>query len=324
MKTPHIVRRLLAQKRGPAPARLAIVCLTLAALLTCACSPLNDGGHARAGFAEASVAFGQGRYADALQQYERIIEQYPAARDRALFEMGITYSHPSNDQKDYRQALACFQALISDYPASGYRQDSEMMVFYISNVSIKDQSLAAQATRIETLEHELAGKAEEILSLRRQVAELEQRVFAFVLETGRADTILIEKNDRRLSLLAKGNVLKTYRIALGGNPVGPKERQGDGKTPEGRYVIDSINKGSQYHLALHLSYPNESDMKRARELGVAPGGDIMIHGIKNGFSWVGDAHAAVDWTKGCIAVTDEEIEEIFKLAPVGTAVEIRP
>jgi murein L,D-transpeptidase YafK len=125
-------------------------------------------------------------------------------------------------------------------------------------------------------------------------------------------------------LISKGKVLKTYKIALGGNPNGPKERQGDNKTPEGTYVIDSRNKDSRYHLSLHISYPNERDKKRAKELGVSPGGDIMIHGIKNGFSWVGDFHAEADWTKGCIAVTDEEIDEIDKLAPNGTIIEIRP
>ncbi len=125
-------------------------------------------------------------------------------------------------------------------------------------------------------------------------------------------------------LLSKGKVLKTYTIALGGNPVGPKERQGDNKTPEGTYVIDSRNRDSRYHISLHISYPNEKDKQRAKELGVSPGGDIMIHGIKNDLSSVGDLHAKVDWTKGCIAVSDEEIEEIDRWAPNGTIVEIRP
>ena len=151
---------------------------------------------------------------------------------------------------------------------------------------------------------------------------LEQKIFALRKEP--ADKILIEKKERRLTLLSRGEALKTYKIALGENPIGPKERQGDNKTPEGTYVIDSRNKDSGYHLSLRISYPNEKDKKRARELGVSPGGDIMIHGIKNGFSWVGDSHTEVDWTKGCIAVTDEEIEEIDKLAPNGTIVEIRP
>jgi len=127
-----------------------------------------------------------------------------------------------------------------------------------------------------------------------------------------------------LTLISKGKVLKSYKIALGGNPNGPKERQGDNKTPEGSYVIDSRNRGSLYHLSLHISYPNEKDKKRAKQRGVSPGGDIMIHGLKNGFSWVGGRHTEADWTKGCIAVTDEEIVEIAKLVPNGTVVEIRP
>jgi murein L,D-transpeptidase YafK len=113
-------------------------------------------------------------------------------------------------------------------------------------------------------------------------------------------------------------------VSLGGNLIGPKEREGDNKTPEGVYTIDSRNKDSGYHLSLHISYPDESDRKRAKELGVSPGGDIMIRGIKNGFGWAGSLHTWLDWTKGCIAVTDKEIDEIDKLVANGTVVEIRP
>jgi murein L,D-transpeptidase YafK len=148
--------------------------------------------------------------------------------------------------------------------------------------------------------------------------------FAFATPDVLADKILIEKKARRMTLFSKGQVIKSYRVALGGNAIGPKERQGDNKTPEGVYTIDSRNKKSKYHLSLHISYPNENDRKRAAELGVSPGGDIMIHGIKNGFGWVGSLHTWFDWTQGCIAVTDKEIEEIDKLAPNGTVVEIRP
>ena len=139
-----------------------------------------------------------------------------------------------------------------------------------------------------------------------------------------ADKVLIEKQARQLTLISKGEVIKTYTIALGGNPVGPKEREGDNKTPEGIYFIDSRNGNSGYHLSLHISYPNELDKMRARERGVRPGGDIMIHGIKNGFSPVGTSHAESDWTQGCIAVTNQEMEEIYKLVPNGTLVEITP
>ncbi len=139
-----------------------------------------------------------------------------------------------------------------------------------------------------------------------------------------ADRVLIEKRARRLTLFSKGKKIKVYKVALGRNSAGPKEREGDNKTPEGIYTIDSRIKESSYHLALHLSYPNEKDRERAKELGVSPGGNIEIHGIKNGFGWIGSSHTGFNWTRGCIAVTDEEIEEIDKIVPNGTIVEIRP
>lgn len=260
----------------------------------------------------------------ALNKYEQIIEKYPTTGDRALFEMGIIYAHPRNEQKDYQKALECFQKVAQDYPGSRYRQDSEMMVFYINNVTIKDNLISTQQAQIEKLRNETKNKENEVESLQNKIEGLEQKVFAFAIKNGPVNKILIEKRARQLMLISNGEVIKTYKIALGGNPNGPKERQGDNKTPEGTYFIDSRNKDSQYRLSLRISYPNERDQKRAKDLGVSPGGDIMIHGIKNGLSWVGDSHAEVDWTKGCIAVTDEEIEEIEKLAPVGTTVEIRP
>jgi len=113
-------------------------------------------------------------------------------------------------------------------------------------------------------------------------------------------------------------------VALGQGGLAPKQRAGDGRTPEGRYVIDSRNSASAYHRSLHISYPNPEDRKRAAKLGVSPGGDIMIHGLPNGKGFIGSAHRAYDWTLGCVAVTDAEIEEIWKLVPDGTPVEIRP
>ena len=121
-----------------------------------------------------------------------------------------------------------------------------------------------------------------------------------------------------------GHVLKTYKIALGSEPNGPKTRQGDHRTPEGVYVIDSRNAQSKFHRSLHISYPNAADREHARKLGVSPGGDIFIHGLPNGYGFIGAAHRARDWTDGCVAVTDQEIEEIWKLVDNGTPVEIRP
>jgi len=139
-----------------------------------------------------------------------------------------------------------------------------------------------------------------------------------------ADRILVYKSQRKMELLRDGQVLKTYRIALGPNAVGPKTRQGDHRTPEGIYRIDAKNAHSRFHLALHISYPDAKDRERARQLGVNPGGDIMIHGLPDRYAYLGSLQSKYDWTDGCIAVSNPEIEEIWNLVPVGTTVEIRP
>jgi len=131
-----------------------------------------------------------------------------------------------------------------------------------------------------------------------------------------ADRIVIYKARRQMLLLRGESVLRTYRIALGRDPVGHKQQEGDGRTPEGRYLIDRRNPKSAYHLSLHISYPNAEDRARAEARGVAPGGDIMIHGQKPGADGEGD------WTQGCIAVADAEVDEIWGLVPDGTPVHI--
>ncbi|MGA2890577.1 MAG: L,D-transpeptidase family protein [Terracidiphilus sp.] len=140
----------------------------------------------------------------------------------------------------------------------------------------------------------------------------------------KVDSILVLKKEHVLKLLAGGKVIRTYKVALGSGGLAPKEREGDGRTPEGHYVIDARNAVSHYHKALHVSYPNAEDRARAAKLGVSPGGAIMIHGLPNGMGAIGAAHRLYDWTLGCIAVTDDEIDEIWNLVPVGTPVEICP
>ncbi len=140
----------------------------------------------------------------------------------------------------------------------------------------------------------------------------------------KADLILILKKDHVMELLAAGKVLRTYKVALGQGGLAPKQREGDGRVPEGRYTIDSRNAASAYHKALHISYPNAEDRRRAAKMGVSPGGAVMIHGMPNGKGWIGASHRLYDWTLGCVAVTDEEIDEIWKMVPDGTPVEIRP
>ena len=133
----------------------------------------------------------------------------------------------------------------------------------------------------------------------------------------RADEIRVDKSERRMELLRDGKVIKTYRILLGDAPIGHKRQQGDERTPEGRYNISFRNDKSRFHLSLRISYPNDADRAQAQARGVDPGGDIMIHGkTPPGYSR--------DWTDGCIALTDQQIEEVWQLVPVGTPIVISP
>ena len=134
------------------------------------------------------------------------------------------------------------------------------------------------------------------------------------------------KSERRLDLLdSEGRTIRSYRVSLGFEPNGPKTHEGDGRTPEGLYYIDNRNEKSSYHLSLHISYPNANDIARARRYGLKTGGSIMIHGKPNDKSplWFRRAQNA-DWTNGCIAVSDAEINEIWKLVPDGTPILIKP
>lgn len=140
--------------------------------------------------------------------------------------------------------------------------------------------------------------------------------------TGQIDRILIEKDARRLTVFRDGAALRTYRVALGFAPEGDKSREGDGKTPEGIFRIDRRNPESAYHLSLGLDYPHPDDITRASAAGYSPGGDIFIHGQPNGFGAV--VTLPFDWTEGCIALSDAEIEELWRITPIGTEVEIRP
>jgi murein L,D-transpeptidase YafK len=139
-----------------------------------------------------------------------------------------------------------------------------------------------------------------------------------------ADRVLVEKSARRLTLLRDGKILKIYRMALGRAPSGAKEYEGDQRTPEGIYTIDFHQPDSDYHLALHISYPEQHDIDRAALEGLSAGSDIMIHGLPNGRGWVGRFHRRNDWTAGCVAVADFEIEEIYRAVRDGTPIELRP
>jgi murein L,D-transpeptidase YafK len=132
------------------------------------------------------------------------------------------------------------------------------------------------------------------------------------------------KGARRLLLLRSDRVLREYEVALGRNPSGPKHNHGDGRTPEGRYLLDWRIDDSKFHRAIHISYPNERDLEFAHRAGLDVGGGVMIHGLPTSADWVGGLHSDYDWTNGCIAVSDDEMDEIWELVDDGTPIEIRP
>jgi murein L,D-transpeptidase YafK len=140
----------------------------------------------------------------------------------------------------------------------------------------------------------------------------------------KADLIIVMKSERRLFLLKDGAVLRSYPIALGAHARGPKEAKGDGRTPEGLYVIDRRNPHSSYHLALHVSYPNAADRARSTVSHVDPGGDIFIHGLPGWYGRIEPGRFYKDWTRGCISVGNAAIEQIWKAVDDGTPIEIRP
>ena len=138
------------------------------------------------------------------------------------------------------------------------------------------------------------------------------------------DSILVEKQKHSMTVFYHDQSLKQYRIALGFSPKGHKLHEGDGRTPEGQYYIIDKNPNSKFHLSLKLSYPSPKDKHSAQKKGLNPGGDIMIHGLSAFNEQAGRWHTMRDWTLGCIAVTNDEIEEIFRLAEIGTPVKIIP
>ncbi|WP_233517067.1 L,D-transpeptidase family protein [Pseudotabrizicola alkalilacus] len=146
---------------------------------------------------------------------------------------------------------------------------------------------------------------------------------AYAAAEQQADSIAVSKSDRKMYLLRGDTVLKTYDIAMGSAwDQGHKQREGDMRTPEGSYVIDWRNPSSIAHLSLHISYPDTTDSAAAAQAGYSPGGNIMIHGLPNGWGAFGRLHTLLNWTDGCIAVTNAEMQEIWSLTPTGTPITI--
>ena len=139
-----------------------------------------------------------------------------------------------------------------------------------------------------------------------------------------ADKVLVNKTERKMYLLKAGKKIRQYNIALGDAPSGHKQQQGDGRTPEGRYTLGYKNSNSKFYKSIHISYPNATDRKNAKKRGVDPGGDIMIHGQRNRWGWLSPIAQLFNWTNGCIALSDRDMDAVWKAVNVGTPIEIRP
>jgi murein L,D-transpeptidase YafK len=140
----------------------------------------------------------------------------------------------------------------------------------------------------------------------------------------KADAVLVVKSEKRLYLMREGEPFASFRVSFGSNPIGHKQEQGDGRTPEGRYILDYKNMDSAYYKSIHISYPNAEDRKEARKRGVDPGGDIMIHGQKNGYGRLSFLVQRFNWTNGCIALSDKDMDTVWNAVKPGTPIEIKP
>ncbi len=136
------------------------------------------------------------------------------------------------------------------------------------------------------------------------------------------DLVKVDKSESRMYLLDGEKVVKEYHVAFGANPKGHKQQEGDEKTPEGRYTLDYKKEDSSFYRAMHISYPNDQDKANAKKLGVSPGGFIMVHGQRNWLGWLSIIAQRFNWTNGCIALTNSEMDEFMDLVSVGTAIQI--
>jgi murein L,D-transpeptidase YafK len=140
----------------------------------------------------------------------------------------------------------------------------------------------------------------------------------------KADNVLVEKAKNTLTLFKNGKVIASYHVVFGGNPVGHKEQEGDERTPEGKYLLDSKNAKSSYYKSIHISYPNAKDLANAKKKGVSAGSAIMIHGQKNGYAAFEDQTQKINWTLGCIALKNKDMDDLWSKVDVPTKIEIKP
>jgi murein L,D-transpeptidase YafK len=140
----------------------------------------------------------------------------------------------------------------------------------------------------------------------------------------RADLVIVNKSESRLYLQYSGKAFASFKVAFGADPKGHKQQQGDERTPEGRYTLDAKNSRSAFYKSIHISYPNAKDRAAAKARGVDPGGAIMIHGQRNGLGWLSAIAQIFDWTDGCVALSNADMDQVWSAVDVGTAIEIQP
>ena len=140
----------------------------------------------------------------------------------------------------------------------------------------------------------------------------------------KADLVRVNKSEAKLYLVKAGTAFAIFPVVFGGQPAGHKQQEGDERTPEGRYVLDYKKENSAFFKAIHVSYPNAADTRHAEQLGVSPGGAIMIHGQKNGLGWLSPIAQLVNWTDGCIALTNRDMQVVWESVDAGTPIEIEP
>jgi len=134
--------------------------------------------------------------------------------------------------------------------------------------------------------------------------------------------VRVDKSEGIMQLLEKDSVVRQYNVVFGANPKGHKEQEGDERTPEGIYILDYVKEDSSFYRSMHISYPNETDIKNAESKGVSPGGFIMVHGQRNWLGWLAQIMQNFNWTNGCIALSNEEMDEFLSLVKVGTPIQI--
>src|SRR3984885_8654097 len=197
---------------------------------------------------------------------------------------------------------------------------STALLLAASGVALGDGTPSAATPSVASVVAAPAGVAAEVSS-----GMAPGPMAASISATGPiADQVLVRKSERRLYLLRHGEILRSYRVALGLIPDGPKERAGDFRTPEGRYQLTRRNSRSDYFLSIQVSYPNADDLRRARRDHVNPGGSIMIHGLPNLQRHPPDYYAAADWTDGCIAMSNADMVELWLMVQDNTPIDIRP